>query len=867
MKNYLIVLLAAALAACGGGGGSDSPSTPSTANQGTDNKADPVEVTAQLDSSYVELQTYKVTYSVLGDEKGMSELTASVSIPEIAYFEQVSVDTAGKVLSFSIPELVHDSDASLSVSWVTGESGSKVQRSLDLPFIAKDNGLKLSEMFKIKDTALASCVDNYLYSSDVIELHCSNVTSLEGIENVVELTSLYLGNSELTGGIKLLGPEKLKHFEVSNDTAIPVGTLDLSMVPKLDTVKLSNIDLSELILADNTLLMDIKISGGKLKSVDLSKASHIQVVVLKLSSLTELILPDSSPLKYLGVPGCILTQGCEGWLTALDLKNNNELQAIHLPEQKLKTIDLSKQGKLKTIDLKNAPLEHIDFSSNKKIESINIGALYDRPVEVSGLTNKPNLVYLDASHSQLTSIDLTGTHNIEIIHLNNNFLTELSLSHLVKLEKLKVDDNKISEIDLSKNTELTALWASNNKISEIDLSKNTELTTLGASNNKISQLDLSAQVDSLHRISLNSNPLVALRVNENNKITNLDLSETSLTEFQGSNFKALVSLSISGGRIESLDFSQAPDLRDIRANDIGLKTINLSNNKNLEAVYLQLNELVELDLSGADRLEIVDVLFNQIASLKFGNVSSIIEINAVLNQLSTIDLNGADNLEKLSLGNNNLQSWNTQLPDITYLDLSYNSITSYSTGISEFLEHVNLSGNDISSLEITGAHYLKELYIDKNPLLELNIDTQSQQALEVLNLSNSKLTSLAQFNAPRLVRLGAKNSNVRSVNLHNFPSVESIELSNTQLSSIEIPASNQIKSIDIDGTFVTQVDFKNLSNLDYFYGRSSFMNDVTNIDGVNNKEAYIFLYDSPLSLDTRAYLTEMVAQGYTNISY
>ncbi|ESP90439.1 leucine-rich repeat domain-containing protein [Pseudoalteromonas luteoviolacea] len=888
MKNYLVALFAVALTACGGGGGSESPSTSNNASQGTDNKLAPADVTAQLGSSYVELHTYTVTYNVSGDEKGMSELKASISIPEIAYFEQVSLDTTAKSLSFSVPELTSDTDASLLVSWIVEESGNKVQRSLDLPFIAKDNGMKLSEMFNIKDAAFATCVDGYIYSSDLTAIHCEGVVSLDGIENLTELTELTLRNSELKGDIKLLGSEKLRYFEISNDTLKPIGKVDLSRAPSIETIRLFNADLSGLTLADNSALRDIYINEGNLKSLDLSKTSSLERVELLWLPLTELILPDASPLTFLRVPGCYKSQGCEGVLTALDLKNNDELLEIVLEYQGLSTLDLSNQIKLKTINLTAVPLEYMDFSKNTNLDYVNIGSFYDRTIEVNGLTNKPKLAYLDASYAKLKSIDLSGSNNLEELRLNNNFLTELNLTNFDKLTTLELYDNQLSSLDISGAdsivelhassnsleslsvshlTMLTSLSVSDNKIATLDLSNNTELTSLFASQNKLSQLDLSKNSKLSFALYLASNPLVSLSVNANNKITTLDLQSTNLNELQPSNFKAMTSFSISGGSIESLDFSQVPELSDVSLASIGLKSINLANNKSLKTVNLFGNELVELDISNAENIEVVEISHNQISSIAIGNVSSITEFRAYQNQLSAIDLNGADNLKTLVLSQNNLKSWNTQLPNITHLELSDNSLTSFSTGISEFLEYIDLRANDISSLEVTGVPYLKQLHIGGNPFLALNIDTQAQQVLEVLDLSYSKLTSLAQFNAPKLISLYASNSDLNSVSLDNFPEVESIGLSNTKISSIEIPEHNQIKSMSIDGTLVTQFDFQNLTSLESFYGGFSYMNRVSGIDGINNKEAQISLIYSPLSASTRAYLAEMVAQGYTNISY
>jgi hypothetical protein len=135
-----------------------------------------------------------------------------------------------------------------------------------------------------------------------------------------------------------------------------------------------------------------------------------------------------------------------------------------------------------------------------------------------------DIVHLDCSFNQLTSIDISSNNTLHDLNCSNNLLDSLDISKNTKLENLVCSYNKLTALDVSKNTALQDLWCDSNKLVIIDVSKNTNLASLFCSFNFLTALDIKSNV-----------ALVSLYCS-NNKLTSLDVSKNeSLNEFSCSN--------------------------------------------------------------------------------------------------------------------------------------------------------------------------------------------------------------------------------------------------------------------------------------------------------------------------------------------
>ena len=90
---------------------------------------------------------------------------------------------------------------------------------------------------------------------------------------------------------------------------------------------------------------------------------------------------------------------------------------------------------------------------------------------LQGIEAFKNLIKLDCSYNQLTSLDVSKN---------------------VKLTKLWCYKNQLTSLDISKNVSLNVLYCSNNKLTSLDVSKNTKLTWFGCLNNPLQTICVSS---------------------------------------------------------------------------------------------------------------------------------------------------------------------------------------------------------------------------------------------------------------------------------------------------------------------------------------------------------------------------------------
>ena len=149
-------------------------------------------------------------------------------------------------------------------------------------------------------------------------------------------------------------------------------------------------------------------------------------------------------------------------LTALNVSNNTELEALLCFYNNLSSLDISNNTKLRYLSCENNKFTSLDVSKNIELKE------------------------LDCGNNQLSSLDLSKNTELEGLHCYNNKLSSLDISKNTKLKRLNCYNNQLSSLDISKNTKLTHLHCKDNKLTSLDLSKNTKLKTLYCHGNNFS---------------------------------------------------------------------------------------------------------------------------------------------------------------------------------------------------------------------------------------------------------------------------------------------------------------------------------------------------------------------------------------------
>ena len=137
----------------------------------------------------------------------------------------------------------------------------------------------------------------------------------------------------------------------------------------------------------------------------------------------------------------------------------------------------------------------VSLDENNRMEIIgNGGTFLDLPnkniTSLAGIEYFTNLVTLDCSGNQLTTLDVTKLTNLELLDCRGNQLTTLDVTKLTKLMFLVCNDNQLTALDVTGLTSLTDLECNGNQLVSLDVSTLKELQILWCHGNKMTALDI-----------------------------------------------------------------------------------------------------------------------------------------------------------------------------------------------------------------------------------------------------------------------------------------------------------------------------------------------------------------------------------------
>lgn len=109
---------------------------------------------------------------------------------------------------------------------------------------------------------------------------------------------------------------------------------------------------------------------------------------------------------------------------------------------------------------------------------------------LAGIEYFTNLVNLNCSGNQLTTLDVTKLTNLMYLVCDDNQLTALDVTGLTSLKNLLCSDNQLTALDVTGLTNLTKLQCNDNQLVSLDISTLEKLETLWCHGNKMTALDI-----------------------------------------------------------------------------------------------------------------------------------------------------------------------------------------------------------------------------------------------------------------------------------------------------------------------------------------------------------------------------------------
>ncbi|MCR5135471.1 MAG: InlB B-repeat-containing protein [Oscillospiraceae bacterium] len=315
-----------------------------------------------------------------------------------------------------------------------------------------------------------------------------------------------------------------------------------------------------------------------------------------------------------------------------------------------------KSSRLVPIDETRFPDSNFRTFLLETIDSDKNGYLGDREIERSSTINCSgcgiesltgirwftNLVKLNCSENNLTSLDVSMCTSLEWLICSENKLTSLSLND--SLKRLYCDHNSLTALQL--NAQLEELSLNANDFYSLDFSGNSVLRELtGVACRNLTSLNLSG-CSSLKTVGFEAcGSLTWLNVSNCSKLAELRCYG-ALTTLNLSGCTSLTSLDCSSGKLKSLNLKDCPSLRYLNCGFNELTTLDLSNCLYLEELDCGYNKLTGLHIPGS-KLKRLDFANNSISAIDLSPFIDLYYLESQRNCLASLDIGSNPKLVEL----------------------------------------------------------------------------------------------------------------------------------------------------------------------------------------------------------------------------
>ena len=214
------------------------------------------------------------------------------------------------------------------------------------------------------------------------------------------------------------------------------------------------------------------------------------------------------------------------------------------------------------------------------------------------------------------------------------------------------------------------------------------------------------------------------------------------------------------------------------------------------------------------------------------------------NQLTSMDVSGATSLTSIYAADNQLSTL-----DVSKL---------------KSLSSLDVQGNNLTELLLTANTGLKNLNIADNQLTSAKLKLSSTTRLENFVAANNQLTTSPVASVLREAKtIWAPNNQFTSVALNNNSSLHSLVMTNNKLSSLTLIKQPELTDLWVDNNTIKTLNLSNgTPSLRVIAADHNQLNSIT-WDVTDNKKSlkYAYLNDNvlfPGSLPTRSLLTDIV---------
>ncbi|WP_345141781.1 LamG-like jellyroll fold domain-containing protein [Flavobacterium ginsengiterrae] len=565
-----------------------------------------------------------------------------------------------------------------------------------------------------------------------------------------------------------------------------------------------------------------------------------------------------------------------------------EISAMYIPgEQPKYTLipDANFEQKLINLGLDYGVVDGKVLTSNiKKVTFLDVSksAISD----LTGIQDFASLTNLYCGQNTLKTLNVSKNTALTILDCNNNQITALDISNNIALTELSCYANKLTSLDVKVNTALTKLDCGSNQYTSLDISKNTALTFLGCNTSQLTTLDISTNT-SLTLLDCRENKITSLDVSKVTTLTELYCQSNQLKDLNVGKNKVLEFINCSKNLLTTLDVSINTALVGLYANSNQLTSLNLKNGTNAKLAYLNLKNNPNLSC-----IQVDDISYFNANWASYKDSGATFSTNCLDEYTLIPDSNFEERLIMLGIDKDgkNGKVLNTSISKIDHLYVGEYAIKDL-TGISGFtsLKGLNVSGNELTSLDLSKNTLLDTLDCSKNKLRTLNLKNGNNKKFysETSNFSNNPdLTCIqvddvtyananwasikdatAAYNTnceviyaiipdsnfeQKLIDLGIDTDGLNGkITTANISSITSLDLSNSNIKNLTgIEYFTSLTSLDVSNNQITSLD---LSGNLFLETLNASSNQLTTLDvSKNTKLRIVYVVNNPLvSLNLR----------------
>ncbi len=172
---------------------------------------------------------------------------------------------------------------------------------------------------------------------------------------------------------------------------------------------------------------------------------------------------------------------------------------------------------------------------------------------------------------------------------------------------------------------------------------------------------------------------------------------------------------------------------------------------------------------------------------------------------------------------------NDELSTIKILDCSNKQITKVDLSKLINLEKLDLTYNNISSIDVSKNTLLKELWLEDNNLTEINLNNNVN--LEKISLSRNNISNISFNSNTVLKEIWITNTNISQIDLTNLTNLEELYIYNNFISNIDLSNNINLKVLLIGNNPISNIDTSHNSLLEELQIEQT---DIASIDISNN---------------------------------